>query len=1113
MPRFRKSKRNTSSSRRYDQPDEYVTQPPRSPGGSLTGKISTLFRREQQVQSPPQQYPAEQQQQRKQQQRVVATSSPRSRLDRLANEAVGDNISVGSRGSRDSKRIYYSSNHDDSDDSYESRASASNTNKRDILSELDVNDDDDTDDDTETDGEDMTDEESVRQQQTRRALQSMSSSSTNNTKTDQDTVETDDHDDEDTLQTSGEDTLTTVHTIKRYRGFSTSISSLFLDESLVCGAMGCFGLILSYRTEYLLQLRNERRGALSPRSFRGNRRSIPSRVIAGALIITLLLIFSTFLIFGFGTGYGHQTTGVQLNSDGGSESGNDQLWDDYLSSNRNDDDGGNSYSDYNNNNNNGGANDDGGGNYNNYYNNNAAQNGNDDGQAQQQDMDNQGDDDQQNNGGNRRLRILGTASAIYPGGVQHPMVGVFKMRDYHEYFWLPLFATIQNELHHDSSSHKLPFDRMRRTEEVQEATDVDRITFFDRDLASDIRLILFITFILFLGILGRKRRMRTRFHLIRARAQEDHLYYASSDEAAARRVAFDDTREDQYEGACSHTLCGCYPTDEMSPNEKDEDVKVTDNGVFKRKQKPRNEDFVARTCNCLNASCCGCLFKCWFQCLSICALAQEAREVRLLIPPRYQRIDYITHQPFHEYQEAVNDLRRGWLGKARRLTGFMPHIAALSRLSRYVIGVFLITVTAIIVSLFLNPRAHFTFGDAVVLIATFVQAFVVLFIVHGIFHKSDLSLDAVIKMFAAGFLIATPTAFIFESIITSIGMNVSYIAYDLMQTIFESDFDEWSAAHWRILWIVGELFNAYIVASLTEELCKYYSFRAVEHPDLVFLTGLQREEHDEGPTEGGLVKYPFGSHQVQELVRSRSFSDDASRVSSQASHRTSRSRRSQTLLKQTGTTDTEFDEDRNDSRTRRQRAMAVTTGMISVAVGLACAENFIYVFVLGGTGADEDGEKGSVMEAWLILLFRSIFPLHALSAAMQSINMVRKFVEVDHHKGHRVGVGRIVLPAILLHGTFDAVLLAVNVFVETSWENYLRENNGNVNEEDGAPYNVVLVNLCAIFGIVLVMTIGIFWYYRENRAQKARLVLLEEQDKTKQAEEWVGVSSNESPMV
>eukprot|EP00985_Skeletonema_marinoi_P018810 scaffold10627_cov86-Skeletonema_marinoi.AAC.1 len=59
----------------------------------------------------------------------------------------------------------------------------------------------------------------------------------------------------------------TIHNTKkkfrlpnRYRGFSTSISSLFLDESIVCGALSCCGVILSSRTEHLLNERNIKRG-------------------------------------------------------------------------------------------------------------------------------------------------------------------------------------------------------------------------------------------------------------------------------------------------------------------------------------------------------------------------------------------------------------------------------------------------------------------------------------------------------------------------------------------------------------------------------------------------------------------------------------------------------------------------------------------------------------------------------------------------------------------------------------------------------------------------------------------------------------------------------------
>jgi hypothetical protein len=720
--------------------------------------------------------------------------------------------------------------------------------------------------------------------------------------------------------------------------------------------------------------------------------------------------------------------------------------------------------------------------------------------------------------------------------------GIFKIRDYQENLWDPLAAFVQNEWYREDHEEldAVPDARHRQTEEQGYVAWDDYLQNNngnsnynnqgnsnsnnddggggtqsvsrkqpERDIASNVRIALLFLFILFLGILGRRRRMRTRFYIVKARAQEDHLYYASSDAAAARRVAYDDSREDQYEGACSHTLCGCYPVDEVQVHDDDEDeqVQVTDRGIFRRKRKRHHEDIVARGFNCIMACCCGVLFKCWFQCLSICALAQEAREVRLLIPPRYQRIDFITHQPFHEYQEAVNNLRRGWLGKARRMSGIMPHFNALSRLSRYIIVIGFLSISIIVATLIFNPRAAFSWQDAVVLTATFVQAFLVLFIVHWIFHKSDLSLDAVVKLFAAGFLIAVPTAFVFEGLLVNFVLFCAWIVYDFFSFIFGEDFGTWIFGHWRMIWIIGELFNAYVVAAVTEELCKYYTFRAVEHPDLIFLTGLQRESSDQRAVEGGLVKYPFASLQVQDFVRQQSTDDlstksHRSNASSDRNSRRSKRSRRELLIEKTGTTDGEWDEDEMDSRTHRQRAMAITTGMISVAVGLTCAENFIYIFVLGGAlggSTSEEQHRGDLMEAWVVLFFRSIFPVHALAAAMQSINMIRKFVETDDQNGHRIGVGRIILPAVVLHGSFDAVLMAINVFIETAWDKYLEENEGNIGDEE--PYNALAVNIVAWVGIILIMGAGLFWYYRENRKQRARLVVLEEEERIRQAEE------------
>ena len=1058
---------------------DYVTQPPKRQG--LTGKISTLFRQkssstaggDEDTTTVTTTREQQQQQQRQHRQQHHRSSKNRSR------SRSADNISVDSRSSHHSRIFYSSHQDDDSDDSYESRISRGRSTAQTTVTDEYYHDDDDS----------------------------------------------------------------TVVPVVRYRGFSTSIQSLFLDEPLVCASMGCFGLILSNRTEYLLDIRSERRGLLvsgsstttggsssSSAHHKKKRSRLPSRIVAYALLLTVLLMFGTFLVWGFGSGRGSSRlaedywNGFDYYDDDAAaaadyynnddNNNNNANWDDYL---QNDDQ-------YNNNNN---ANDDAyqnqddqyqqnyngddGNNanaddyYSNYYQNynnddavaNDDANNNDDDQAANDDANNNDDaaaaDDYYyaaNDDAGRMLKRREKDAAVY-----HPPHGIFKLRDYQEHLWNPLIQCVVDE-------YKAELQQQRRAEERYYSQQQQKQP---RDIGALVRIGLLLAFLLFLGVLGRRRRMRTRFYIVRARAQEDHLYYASSDQAARRRVAFDRTREDQYEGACSHTLCGCYPTDEddlllnqkslSSQSSSAQVVEVTDTGIFRRKATPHHQDIVARTFACLSACCCGFLCKCWFQCMSVCALAQEAREIRLLLPPRYQRVDFITHQPFHEYQKDVNDLRRGWMGQAKRLRGIMPHYNALSRLSRYIVVVFVVSTVAIVTTLIFNPRAVFSWQDAVVLLATFVQSFLVLFVVHGIFHKSDLSLDAVIKLFAAGFLIAVPTAVCFEGLLVNLSLFAGWILYLLGHLVAGEWFSDWVYAHWRAIWLVSELFNAFVVAAITEELCKYYTFRAVEHPDLVFLTGLQRESQDETAVDGGLVKYPFASHQVQNFIKDQN--DDQSSATS------SRKSRKQQLLQKTGTTDAEFDEDERDMRTYRQKAMAITTGMISVAVGLACAENFLYVFLLGGAlgGVSDDEDRGSsIVEAWLVLFFRSVFPVHALAAAMQSVNMIRKFVESTDERGHRIGVGRIVLPAIILHGSFDAILMSINVFVETAWDQYYEENgvDANANDDDSdeaAPYNVWLVNVVAWTSISLIMVIGMLWYYRENRAQSLRLKLLEERDK------------------
>jgi hypothetical protein len=354
----------------------------------------------------------------------------------------------------------------------------------------------------------------------------------------------------------------------------------------------------------------------------------------------------------------------------------------------------------------------------------------------------------------------------------------------------------------------------------------------------------------------------------------------------------------------------------------------------------------------------------------------------------------------------------------------------------------------------------------------------VLLIVFGIFHRSDLSFDAVVKFFAVGFVICVPVGFVLEGVLINGLVWMLYMVYYPVSWVAGEDFDDWIIDNHRILWVIAELINAYFVASLVEELSKYYGFRFLEHPDLIFLTGLDRTAA-QASSGGGVDSYKFDSQIVSEF--SRSHDSDCGSVDS-------RDKRGKDKEKLSSTKNNdEEDEEEPELRSLQQQAAAITTGMISVAVGLACAENFLYVFFLGGTSGT------SVSQEFAVLLFRSVFPVHALAAAMQSINMIKKFIEEKTIKERNVGVGRIVFPAILLHGTFDAILMVVNSYVESRWDDFYEEND---DYEDGfTPYNPIIVNAVAWVSIIGVMIFSFGWYSYQNQLQQLRLLKIEQKNK------------------
>jgi hypothetical protein len=109
-----------------------------------------------------------------------------------------------------------------------------------------------------------------------------------------------------------------------------------------------------------------------------------------------------------------------------------------------------------------------------------------------------------------------------------------------------------------------------------------------------------------------------------------------------------------------------------------------------------------------------------------------------------------------------------------------------------------------------------------------------------------------------------------------------------------------------------------------------------------------------------------------------------------------------------------------------------------------------------------------------VLLVKSLFPIHPLCAAIQSIQVCKRDLEKDSS----IGILRIVLASVAMHGTYDAALL----FLSQSWrrthkENYFYEgSNGKV--------GVALMS-----GIVsmIILTLGALYYMIRSNAQYKRL--------------------------
>ena len=581
-------------------------------------------------------------------------------------------------------------------------------------------------------------------------------------------------------------------------------------------------------------------------------------------------------------------------------------------------------------------------------------------------------------------------------------------------------------------------------------------------------LLLFVFYIILQCLKGRAKRIEIRKDLLWTKAQlldqrRQNLSVILEQERP------DDHGEDQeyYLGqrqgdfrAAHPCFCGCYAEDRLVQSSLNSD----------------NDDDTGRASLCTSIWnwCCPPFCGMHCQCCGVCALAQEGREVETALLPRsYLRVDYVTMQPYADYYPAIyqsrhqTSLEDSQESMGQQLESSNSSFPRLSRLSKQILQVLCTLVVFLIIwtltgKLFWKHVVQanipawrlFQWADLLVFCLTWVHAVGVLMILVWLANRpkhSEVSLDALIKFFAAGFCLSTTLAVFWEIVLGLIvkvfvslclalsGVDITqrpgtqhnqsgYI-HHMGQAVSDDGKNGFLQTFGRdhpIFYTFYLLIASFFLAAFVEEMCKYFGYRMVEHPDF-----LSRREMEDA------MHVVHGEFEEEDPDQSR-----------QERHDFSKQRMSY-----------------------QSHGAAVTVAMMAVAMGFTCCENLVYVFVYSGS---------SLKLELAVLAARAFFPVHPLAAALQSIGVVERDVE-----GQRLShLGRIIAPAVLFHGGYDFWLL---------WVDFMATKHGVYDENDDDRLIAWPVVLSFISSVLMVA--GALWYFMAKaRRQRNRLAAMDRDD-------------------
>jgi len=589
---------------------------------------------------------------------------------------------------------------------------------------------------------------------------------------------------------------------------------------------------------------------------------------------------------------------------------------------------------------------------------------------------------------------------------------------------------------------------------------------------------------------------------------EEYEYYSDDEEEYYKSGYMDSLGQTRYEMNCAHRMLGCYPSD-LAKNGKTNQVEDLESDDYVLQQDTatvemeggcggceylidtNNGDLCTKLYRPFTKPCLPCI-PCWngsygfhVQFCGLCGLAQEAREANLTLPRHLRMIDYITMEPFLLYYPRIVELRMS------ATSSFWEQIQALSSLSTLLLVTFKVILIGLFVIGLSSAVRYWQLADVAVLITTFLQSFVVMYVIHWWRHRLDLSIDAAIKYFACGFVLCSGMAFtieLLEYLTFKLGVMIAiwiagtqevqdngYGGGDI-RTIADSSarllsqlfsIDNNVEQHGRMLSAENDilrgffernpmakifyiLISSYIMAGLVEEVCKYFSWVMVDHPDFC--------------SEKELAKAK-ATMPLQLLRDQAEDEDDDDDTNGEEGNKQNQSQASNNGVQTTDTAAIAAFDPSNQRRSLASIRGGVTTSMVAVALGFTCCENIFTIFIWN---------RSNVQSEIATLVVKSLFPVNALAAAIQSIYVCRRDLEKDKS----IGLGRSVLPSVIFHGTYDFALLMIT----SSWQ---RSNKEQYFNDAGGDISVIaIISFCASFFIVL---LGGLYYFSLSRAQYKRL--------------------------